>query len=430
METLTAEKPLRKLANPGVSGKKSLVIPITNIYDGSDYTAQMLVGSKKTPVNVILDTGSSTLAVKPTSYNAADDTDLKPTTLAQLVMYGTGGWAGPVINTALSMGTDANQVTLKAAPIAITDAQQKGNFTGVDGIMGLAFNALNFADDFKDYLAKSYPKSPYTYPWPFKASGHFTMFVNKFKQLIAAENVPQTAPVEPYFTELEENGVVGNKFAFYTKRSWVHKATNNATEIAKDPLNQGVFVMGGGEEQTQLFTGNFIDVDVQADFYYNTNLVAIQVAGGSRINALPLQSEYKYMVTNSIVDSGTSDLSLSNDVYQAIMTSLEKINPSFTTLIQSSLKDGIDMSKLKLADWPDINFILTGLTNNEVTLTVTPQTYWQVNFPEPGLAYFQITGMGPGANLSILGLPLLNNYYTVFDRSLDKNGIIRFATIK
>jgi hypothetical protein len=27
-------------------------------------------------------------------------------------------------------------------------------------------------------------------------------------------------------------------------------------------------------------------------------------------------------------------------------------------------------------------------------------------------------------------LPLLNNYYTVFDRSLDRNGIVRFAPIK
>jgi hypothetical protein len=31
---------------------------------------------------------------------------------------------------------------------------------------------------------------------------------------------------------------------------------------------------------------------------------------------------------------------------------------------------------------------------------------------------------------SILGLPLMNNYYTVFDRSLDPGGVIRFAAIK
>jgi hypothetical protein len=33
-------------------------------------------------------------------------------------------------------------------------------------------------------------------------------------------------------------------------------------------------------------------------------------------------------------------------------------------------------------------------------------------------------------NQSILGLPLMNNYYCVFDRSQDSYGIIRFAPIK
>ena len=41
---------------------------------------------------------------------------------------------------------------------------------------------------------------------------------------------------------------------------------------------------------------------------------------------------------------------------------------------------------------------------------------------------FQINDIG-GVQ-SILGLPLLNNYFTVFDRSLDSYGSIRFAPIK
>src|SRR5437763_9891512 len=50
---------------------------------------------------------------------------------------------------------------------------------------------------------------------------------------------------------------------------------------------------------------------------------------------------------------------------------------------------------------------------------LTPQTYWQTNHPDVGKAVFQIGG---GEAQSIFGLPLLNNYYTVFDRSADKNG--------
>jgi len=50
-------------APPAVASPQSLRIPITNVYGGGDYTATLLVGSQKKPANVILDTGSSTLAV-------------------------------------------------------------------------------------------------------------------------------------------------------------------------------------------------------------------------------------------------------------------------------------------------------------------------------------------------------------------------------
>jgi hypothetical protein len=44
---------------------KTLRIPITNVCDGSDYSAQIVVGSEQVIANVILDTGSSTLAIDP-----------------------------------------------------------------------------------------------------------------------------------------------------------------------------------------------------------------------------------------------------------------------------------------------------------------------------------------------------------------------------
>ncbi len=425
-----ADQSIVKVAKPGVTGTKSLVIPITNIYDGSDYSAKLFVGSNKVPVNVILDTGSSTLAVTPKAYHAASDTDLKATTLAQMVMYGTGGWIGPVVNTTLGMGEGTDQVTLSGAPIAITYAQQKNNFTGVDGIMGLAYGQLNGAADLKDYLTKTRPAEPVTYPWPFPG-GHFTIFANKYAQLIRSLNLTAT-DIQPYFQELEENGVVANKFAFYTKRSWVNIASTDSREIEKDPLNQGFFVLGGGEEQTHLYKGEFLDIDVQHDFYYNTNLVAVQVDGSTRVNALPLQPKYQaFMITNSIIDSGTSDLTLAQDVYNAIMDSLKQLNPSFATQISAATQTGVAMTDGDLSKWPNINFIFSGLTGNEVTLTCTPQTYWQTNFPKPGTASFQISGpmQGDDSNRSILGLPLMNNYYTIFDRSTNQNGIIRFAAI-
>ena len=60
---------------------------------------------------MILDTGSSTLAVVPRVYKIADDQNVTFTEYAQLVTYGTGGWSGPVLQTTLSMGSGGNQAS-------------------------------------------------------------------------------------------------------------------------------------------------------------------------------------------------------------------------------------------------------------------------------------------------------------------------------
>jgi hypothetical protein len=407
-----------------------LRIPITNIYDGSDYSATLAVGSRNAAVNVILDTGSSTLGVDPKAYNGASDTNLAPTTFAQIVTYGTGGWAGPVVLTTVQLGGAA----LQHCPVAIADVQEPGNFQGVTGILGLAYYQLNDDYDFKAYLTAHDQQA--TYPWKL-ATGAWTSAEKKLASIIKADNLPQ-GTLTPYFDQLENSGVVANKFAFYVKRSWVSLASQN---WQSDPLNQGVFVLGGGEEQTDLYQGQFADVAVLDDVYFNTNLKSVQVGNLAPVAAAPLQAQYQqYAISNSIVDSGTSDLSLAGDVYNAILSGLKTLNPAFAEAAQNSAKlllqqKGVSTSSLNLADWPNISFVLTAANGSDVTLTCAPSTYWQTDFPEAGQAVFQISGplvepgQGPTPNQSILGLPLFNNYYTVFDRSQDTKGVIRFAPI-
>ena len=137
-------------------------------------------------------------------------------------------------------------------------------------------------------------------------------------------------------------------------------------------------------------------------------------------------------MTNSIVDSGTSDLTLAKDVYEAILAGLKQRSPAFIQAIAAASKSrsGVPAASLNLAQWPNIYFTLEGEDGNDVELVVSPQTYWQNDFPAAGQAVFQISGPLDDANQSILGLPLLNNYYAVFDRAQDVNGVIRFAPIK
>lgn len=408
---------------------KILRLEITNVLSGNDYSARLAIGSKGAVANVILDTGSSTLAVEPSVYSGVGDEDLKPSTLLQLITYGTGGWAGPMVDTTLAFGADAAQVVLPNCPIAITTVQESGNFQGVTGIMGLAYNGLNSAFDFSAYLATQGKES--TFPWPFgKVWSNFLAGFRGLMQRARATGVE----VKPYFDQLEESGVVANKFAFYTLRSWVSMRLGATVEaVSADPLNKGFFILGGGEEQHDLYTGDFVAVNVLHDLYYNTNLKSVRVDGCPAHQAAPLQSEYKATsISNSIVDSGTSDLSLAQDVYDAILQGLEQRNPAFTQAIQAAAdsRDGVPSASLDLAKWPIIYFTLEGENGEDVELACMPQTYWQTDFPAKDRAAFQIGGPLDTANQSILGLPLMNNYYTVFDRTQDVNGVIRFAKIK
>src|SRR5580704_12732518 len=71
----------------GKMSATTIQMPITNIYMDGDYTGLIYLGSQKKPANVILDTGSSTLAIDGNSYDPTKDKTAKITDLAQEVSY-------------------------------------------------------------------------------------------------------------------------------------------------------------------------------------------------------------------------------------------------------------------------------------------------------------------------------------------------------
>jgi len=399
----------------------ALRIPITNVRSGGDYTAQIKVGSSGAPANVILDTGSSSLAVTTNAYDPNADTSKELTPLAQDIAYGEGGWTGPVIKTSISIGTGEQEISAKTN-LAVTVEDKPACFGNSDGILGLAFNSLNRAYNLSAYLGDRGINPPDTYPWPFMMQGS-SVATRQFTKLLS--RLPEE-DLPPYFTVLESQGITKNIFAFYTLRSAV---AMGAEDPATDPVNSGYFILGGGQEQGGLYKGNFIDVDVVDDMWYNTELHGVQVAGGEQIDAKPLSpQDAKSWVSNSIIDSGTNHLLLAQDVYAAILSSLNEVNPQFAQTIQQAGKERVvPASSLHLDEWPDITFIMKGKTGENEPLTCVPSTYWQMDAPKAGQALFQICSST--AVQSVLGLPLLNNYFTVFDRTQDPYGVVRFAPI-
>jgi hypothetical protein len=366
-------------------------IPITNVYMDGDYTGRILVGPAQQPMNVILDTGSSALALDGHKYQpAAGDEHTK---LAQTDSYGDGSsWTGAVMNTSVVVGAGSSQVTLPNANVAVAYDASSNMFRKADGILGLAYAALDDA---------------------------FQMPQDTWAQKYTATQVSQgtRTQIPPYLTQLAGAGVVSDIVSFYTKRSFIHAGGAN------DPLNQGWMIVGGGVEATDLYTGPFQVVKVLADEWYNTNLKAVIVGNTAPIQVRPRGP--RGMPSNSIVDSGTNSLNLPQSLLKAIFS---KFGASQQQLLNTSVfaQHIVPTSSLQLAEWPDITFVLQG-DSGDVALLVAARDYWQVDVGKAGAAMAAFTQGDPA--LSILGLPLMNGYFTIFDGEADGGrGVIRFAT--
>jgi hypothetical protein len=106
---------------------------------------------------------------------------------------------------------------------------------------------------------------------------------------------------------------------------------------------------------------------------------------------------------------------------------MAKLKPAQRAQLEAAMAGkAVPMAELDLAAWPTLGFVLQG-DAGDVTLSVAPGDYWQVNTGAVGQAAAAITKGQNG--LAILGLPLMNGYFTIFDGEADGGrGVIRFAT--
>jgi len=378
---------------------KTVRIPITNVYMGGDYTGRILVGPHNQGMNVILDTGSSALALDGSKYRPDIAAGDKTTRLAQTDRYGDGsvGWTGAVLSTKVSVGSEAGQVTLSTANVAVAYEETPDMFDSADGILGLAYAPLDDA-----------------YRMP-----HDT-WTHKYSGIEVSHG--ERGEIQPYLTQLSGEDIVSDIVSFYTKRSFIHAGHGDPVN---DPLNQGWMILGGGEEATDLYTGAFQTAKVLADAWYNTNLKAVIVGDASPI-AVPSHGP-NGMPSNSIVDSGTNSLNIGPHLLKAIVA---KFTPTQQAFLNASIfgQSYVSASQLNLGAWPDITFVLQGDTG-DIRLRVAASDYWQINAEKVGEAAAALT---PGEEgLAILGLPLMNGYFTIFDGEADGGrGVIKFASSK
>ena len=368
-------------------------IPINNVLLGNDYTGKLHIGSNRKEVNLLLDTGSSTFAVDHKSYDPRKDPKAQVTDLVQEVRYGDGSnWIGSVVKTDVAVSRAGRDVDLPGVSVAVAYHESVQMFGKTQGIMGLAYEPLN------DAVNLNKPTVPPKYSPNDLRAGR--------KEF-----------VEPYFAQLEKAGLVANKFAFYTRRSTVHASRDPAS----DPLNNGFLIVGGGEEARDLYTGRFKTAVVLSDDYYSVNLKQV-IVGKTKLIPVPPPTRQSRAATNAIVDSGTNGLSLSANVFDAILT---RLSAEQVRLIRSNQ---VPTSKINLDEWPVLTFVLQGETG-DISLDIAPDNYWQMDAWEVGTAVCAL--WRDTDEQSTLGLPLMNSYFTIFDCSVNRGlGVVRFATPK
>jgi hypothetical protein len=377
-------------------------IPITNTVTGNAFTLALSVGTPPVPINVLLDTGSSMTAVNLDPYDPTADQTATTTQLLQNGSFQDGTFVAAVVRTRAGMPADATGVAMAVpqANLGVVYNIKPFLFGNADGILGLAYAALNPAS---------------------------TMPGNTMDNRYTAAQLGQGQPagtLPPYVDQLVAAGLAADKFAFAIRRSITSKAADSAAAAL---LNTGMFVLGGGEECTDLYTGEFTSVAVVQQAYYNTNLTAIQI-GGRTIQVAPAPAGGA-AVSNSFIDSGNSGLMLDPALYQQIIGLFNAVDPAFGPALQAP---GFDQTKLDLVRWPTLGFVLQGVGGASVTLTVEPKDYWQFDGYGAGTATAGlINGGAPHAGQSILGLPLLAGHYVVFDRTGGAgNNAIRFAALR
>ncbi len=414
--------------------RKTLRMPVTNVHARGGFSVTVSLGSQFDTAELLLDTGSSTLVVRQDAYESHLDQSLQPTSYVQCVRYGMGGWYGPVVKTEVDLMTDNGSMQLDDAHVSIASVVNTGCFTDADGILGLAFYELNDAYNLSSYLLENEVNEQMTYPWSDTRVEYDT--VKDFKKFLKSQPKYE---LTPYFTKLEKQGISANKFSFLSWRSSIHHAQPDLIkdQLKGDPLNQGLFIPGGGEEDTDLYEGEFKRIKVIDDVYYNVRLLRVKVDGFEPFEAPLLEGrKLKRHYSNALVDTGASVLVLDNVIFNYIIECFSKLNSDFKEILEPFLsfefiEEGIPLEKLNLEDWPNIEFVFEASVDSiekEVSLLCKASDYWQVNAPAHGQASFKIISQLEGwPDQSILGLPLLSGYYVIFARFENEYGDIKFA---
>lgn len=372
-------------------------LPITCATTGDNYVAEVQIGSAAVPASLIVDTGSSATAVNASLYDPSQDAQAVTGELAQNLTYLSGTMLGAVVQTSLTAAPPSGApTTFPGTNVAVNYAPGANCFGAAQGILGLAYKPGDAA---------------------------FTMPGNSWQNKYPKGQFPASSDqlLDPFLDQAAAAGALERAFAIAVKRSLASQADPRA--------NSGILVLGAdAADCADLYQAPLAFTAIIAGNHYNTSLVTVQVGGQPAI-PVPTPPSWSSAVSNSMIDSGTSSLTLAQTLYTQVLASFNAVNPAYGTLLQSNAANSganCDQTLIDLASWPSLTFALQG----GAAVTVAPGDYWQFDAAGAGRAIAAMCGDGGQlGGLSILGLPLFAGNFVLFDRTGGEPGRIGFARL-
>ncbi|XP_052253845.1 beta-secretase 1-like isoform X1 [Dreissena polymorpha] len=337
---------------------------------GEGYYLEVLIGTQPQKLNLLIDTGSSNLAVacaKDDSIDRYFQTNLSSTYgslgVKVSVPYTVGSWSGLLGHDLITMTTVPNSTV--TANIACIQRSSSFYINGSDwqGILGLAYADIARPDSHVD-------------PW--------------FDTLVSQRGF---------------NNVFGVQLC-----GRGYKTPN------PEKLTGGSIVFGG--VAASLYHGSLYSTPVNKEWYYEVILVDVKVNGRS----LAMDCK-EYNFGKTIVDTGTTNLRLPTRVFNKLVGSM-KDQVTVTELLFPGFWAGLDNLCWREGYtpyhlFPNVSLVLPVNTTAAFGVIVTPQQYLRPvgeendDKPENDCFKLAISSFDSG---TVLGAIVMEGYYVVFDR--------------
>lgn len=336
---------------------------------GQGYFIATDLGTPAQRINVLVDTGSSNFAVAasphpylPFYFHKDKSTSYTDLNRPVAVPYTQGNWEGELGSDLLRFVEGPNATVRVNVASILSSENFYINGSMWEGILGLGYPRLSKPD----------------------------------------------SSVLPVFDQFVNDGVVKDSFS-------MQLCGSSEIEFSSEPTVAGTMVFGEVDEE--LYEGDLLYTPVVKKWYYEVVITDIAVGGES----LNLDCK-KYNYDKTIVDSGTTNLRVSEEVFEGILDRLKKFDklgvPEEFWIGRQMMCWNYD--KTPWEEFPDMSIsLLSSISNSkEFRLKIPPQLYLRETIergPLPGqhCYKFAITKADKG---TVIGAVIMEGFYVVFDR--------------